>query len=77
MSKAALIKFRDGVSNEEIAKALNSIKNILDLPRTGLERTYVNDRGRKVAQYHERPFRWSDVVQEYNPEHGEPVFYIP
>ena len=77
MSKAALIKFHDGVTNEEIARALNSIKHLLDLPRTVPEGTYTMEGGRKVVRYHDRPFRWSDVVHKYNPEHGEPCFYVP
>ena len=51
MSKAALIKFKNGVTNEEIAKALNGIQHLLDIPRTVPEGTYTMESGRKVVRY--------------------------
>lgn len=77
MAKAALIKFREGVSNETIAKALNSIRGILDIPAEGFDYDTVVENGQRYAKMTRRPFRWSDVVHDYNPQHGEPVFYVP
>jgi hypothetical protein len=65
--RAALIKFKDDATPEDIAKALNSIRHILKVPSFG----YPTDTMVK------RPFRWGDIVHEYDPEWGEPVFYIP
>jgi hypothetical protein len=63
---AALIKFNSNVTYEEAVAALRSIKHLLDIP------VAYDSKARK-----EIPARCKDVIQEYNPEHGEPVFYIP
>lgn len=69
----AVIKFKVGTSQEDIARALNSIKHLLDLPTTTTE--YSSGNGYTPPTI--RPFRWSDLVQSFNPEHGSPVFYVP
>ena len=51
----AVIRFREGLSQEDVAKAMNLIKDYLDSV----------------------PAKWSDVVRKYDPDFGEPCFYIP
>lgn len=81
MSKyGAVIKFRDGVDPAEIAKAMNQIKHLLDLPATVEEPVYANDpkvMGRRIVKYRSVPFAWRHLVHEYNPDHGDPVWYVP
>jgi hypothetical protein len=68
----ALLKFKAGVTEQQIARALNSIKDIIDLPDHGIE--YAKDGS---GGYRKVPFRWSQIVQKYDDRHGDPVFYIP
>jgi len=77
MARAAVVKFKDGATQEQIAKALNAIKDVLDLPLEGFESESFEEGGRKCVRYHKVPFRWSQIVHEYDPKYGEPVFYIP
>lgn len=64
---AALITFKEGVSEAEIAKAMNLIKHVLDLP------TEVTEAG----HHHKVPFAWRHLIKKYDPQYGEPCFYIP
>lgn len=64
---AALITFKEGVSEAEIAKAMNLIKHVLDLP------TQVTEQGHQ----HKVPFTWRHLIKKYDPQYGEPCFYIP
>lgn len=84
MRYGALIRFKEGVSEERIAQALNSIKDVLDVPAHVEEPVYqtkeqgYRGRGaRAIIGYQKVPFKWSHFVQKYDPEYGEPVFYIP
>lgn len=70
----ALLKFRADATPEEIAKALNSIKDILDLPDYGLETVKNSDGTQSMKKV---PFKWSQLVSKYDDRHGEPCFYIP
>lgn len=74
---AALIHFRKEATPAQIAAALNKIKDVIDVPPHTEEPEYFTQNGQKFVRYKPRPFRWSDIVNEYNPEHGTPVFYIP
>lgn len=65
---AALIKFHDGVTFEEAVAALRSIKHLLDVPDR------IDWDGTQTTR---RPTLCKEVVRKYNPDHGEPVFYIP
>lgn len=73
----ALIKFKDGTTAEEAAAALEKIMGLLDIPTTGGD--YVPDpsRGQRFVKWVPRPFLLVDLIQSYNPDHGEPVWYIP
>lgn len=72
--KAAIIKFRVDATEAEIARALSSIKAVLELPRCGYE--YEKKPGGGLVMK-EVSFRWSQIVNNYDDEYGEPVFYIP
>jgi hypothetical protein len=69
----ALLKFADGVSRSEAIAALKSIKHLLDLPEGGDYEPTGDGRVKWVAA----PLKGTDIVKEYNDEHGSPVWYIP
>jgi len=83
----SVIVFKPGTTPEEAAKALEKIAEVLDLPEKGHDRVdagMVDDhlpdgRVRKVRAVtcRERPFKFTDLVREYDDEYGGPVFYIP
>jgi len=77
MARAALIKFKASATPEQIAKALNLIKGVLELPAEGFNAENYEEGGMACVRYHKVPFRWSHLVHEYDPENGEPTFYIP
>lgn len=68
-----VLKFRKDATPEQIAKALNSIKEILEVPSHGVEYRKNNDGSATPVQI---PFRWSQIVNKYDDRHGDPVFYI-
>jgi hypothetical protein len=70
---ATVLKFKKGVTEAQISRALNAMKDILDLPDHGYEYVTQNDTARQVKV----PFRWSHIVHKYDDQYGDPVFYIP
>jgi hypothetical protein len=70
-----VLVFREGVSPEEAAKALEKIREILDLPEK-TSRMVVNPDGR-TCHFVEIPFEMVHKVEEYDDECGGPVWYIP
>ncbi len=70
-----VLVFKPGVSKVEAAKALASLKRVLEVPEKSHD--YVGPVGRGLASYKERPFVFNDLVHEYDDEWGGPVWYIP
>lgn len=68
-----VLKFRKDATPEQIAKALNSIKAIIEVPEHGVESRNNTD---GTVSYVTVPFRWSQIVNKYDDRHGDPVFYI-
>lgn len=63
LKRAALIYFKEGVTDEEARAALESIENVLHDPRQ--------------FDRHHTTTLVGDYVQEYDDEYGGPVWYIP
>jgi len=74
----AVIVFKEGVTEEQIAKAMNALKDVLDVPGEVEEPIYQEGRGaRRITGYKKVPFTWRHLVQKFDDQHGSPVFYIP
>ena len=78
--------FKDGVTPEQAAAALESIKHVLDVPETKSVPVPAGQReveigGRMVmkdcVRYEDRPFNMADYLHKFNDEWGGPVWYIP
>lgn len=69
-----VLVFKEGTTEAQIAKALNSIKAILDVPLSVQEVRNVDNGASRLVQ---APFRWAHIVHTFNPEIGGPVWYIP
>jgi hypothetical protein len=77
--------FKPEVSKSEAAMALNSIRNLLDLPAEVASPAphilAAIDRGETVRfrpeEWVGRPFKITDTIHEYDDEWGGPVWYIP
>ena len=68
---AALIPFKDGVSEEEARAALESIADVIELP-------YCSGFGLTIAEVAERAeVAVGDHVKAFDDEWGSPVWYIP
>jgi hypothetical protein len=63
--RAALIHFREGVTDAEARKALEKITDVLEVP-------YVWNNG-----FGQPNSTVGDYVNEYDDEYGGPVWYIP
>ena len=73
-----VLTFKPAVTEEEAARALQSISFLLDLPTSTPEPNYfINDDGRKCVSYTSRPFAHADLVNEFDDDIGGPVWYIP
>jgi len=70
---ASLIKFKAGTTREEAVSALRSIRHLIELPEGG---EYVSN-GDGTCSWKPGPVKVKDVLKEYNPEYGSPIFYIP
>lgn len=70
-----VLQFAEGTTREEIVAALKTIKHLLD-PKTLVRNEYGRnaDGSMKVTQ---RPITNKEMVHEFNPDHGTPVWYIP
>lgn len=78
MRHGAVIKFREGATEAEIAEALNKIRDILDLPEMVDEMTVMKDtNGKQYHKYTKVPFKWRHLVNKYDDQYGGPVWYIP
>lgn len=78
----AVIKFRQGVSKRQAIDALRLIRQVLDVPETVTDlRPAPHKRRpsdvRDPVEFYTRPLRGTDLIKEYEEEHGEPVWYIP
>lgn len=75
----ALLVFKRGVTPEQAAAALESIREVLDLPAETTE--YTDDQraaGRfRAVRPSRRPFEMRDKVSEFDDDWGGPVWYIP
>ncbi len=68
---AAVVPFKDGVSEEEARAALESIADVIELP-------YCSGFGQKVIDAAERAeVTVGDHVKAFDDEWGTPVWYIP
>lgn len=73
----ALLVFRDGVTPQQAAAALEQIRSVLDLPT---ETTKYQDRivgGRMQTEAKRQPFQMIDKIQSFNPDWGWPTWYVP
>jgi hypothetical protein len=86
MRQGALLIFKEGVTPEEAATALEKICDVLDLPDEVIE--YVDGeevdvaiggivRKQKTVKPVKRPFTMVTMVQSFDPKWGWPVWYIP
>lgn len=80
----AVIVFKEGVTEEQIAKAMNALKDVLDIPSEVEEPIYqTKEQGyrglgaRAITDYKKVPFQWRHLVQKYDDQYGGPVWYIP
>jgi hypothetical protein len=83
----ALLVFRDGVTPQEAAAALERIRDVLDLPAESTKylpegpvvgrnpRTGGNVRVPSIPV--KRPFQMIDKIQAFNPDWGWPTWYVP
>lgn len=86
MSKrhGAVIVFKEGTTPEQMAKALNAIKDLIEIPSEAQEPVYQTKAegykgpgARRIVGYNKVPFTWRHFVQEYDDQYGGPVWYIP
>lgn len=81
----AVITFKPGVSKARAAMAINQIRHMLDLPETACRMTdEARERlaDRECIRYRAEdwetvPFTTSDLLEEYDDDDCDPVFYIP
>jgi hypothetical protein len=83
---AVLMKLRDGVTKAEVRELCDLLRKIGD-PSSLLDSGYDEERipdpshpGRQAVRFKDRPRRPKkdeEIVQTYDDEHGDPVFYIP
>ena len=75
----SVIVFKAGVSPAQAAKALEALRDVLDLPATSYRPVYVTTpRGeRGVPRYETVPFKTEHLLNEYEEDHGSPVWYVP
>jgi hypothetical protein len=71
MRAGATIVFKEGISADEAAKILALISDHIDLPDPN-DKWMAKVAPRRVGQSAERI-----LVEEFNPDHGWPVFYVP
>jgi len=71
-----VLVFREGISKAEAAAALEQIADVLELPDTTPTYEYAEG-SRRVTKMGSRPFMMADKIQEFDPEWGGPVWYIP
>jgi hypothetical protein len=69
-----VLVFKKDVSPEEAAKALEQIREVLDLPEKSFKMEILPG---KRCRTHEVPFTMPDKIEEYDDEYGGPVWYIP
>ena len=68
---AAVVPFKDGVSEEEARAALESIADVIELPYcSGFGKTIAETAGRAGVTV-------GDHVKAFDDEWGTPVWYIP
>lgn len=69
-----VLVFKDGISREQAAKAIASLKDIVELPEQGID---VGSRlGLKKAKRTPEQAA-SSKIYEFDPRYGQPVWYIP
>ena len=80
----AVIVFKQGVTEEQIAKAMNALKDVIEVPETVEEpirqtraQGYKGPGAAKIIGYNKVPFTWRHLVQKYDDQYGGPVWYIP
>jgi hypothetical protein len=80
----ATIIFKAGVTEEQIAKAMNALKDVLDIPseieepiRQTRAEGYKGPGAAKIIGYKKVPFTWRHLVQKFDDQYGGPVWYIP
>ncbi len=71
MRAAATIVFKEGISADEAAEILKRISNHIDLPDPQ-DKWMAKAAPQRVGQSAERI-----LINEFEPEHGWPVFYVP
>ncbi len=70
----AVIVFKAGVSRQAAAKALAALAHVVELPETVIDFGPRLGLKRCKATPEEAAF---SVLKEFDPDHGNPVFYIP
>lgn len=74
----SVLIFKASTTKEEAAEALAQIGHLLDVPSEWSDPVYFTDEhNQKRVRYERRDFRYDDLVHEFEPEYGEPVWYIP
>lgn len=74
----AVLVFRTGVDREKAAKALEAMKDLLELPDTAHEPVYFTQNGQKRVRYNPVPHDIKKhLLQEFDDRFGSPVWYIP
>ena len=69
-----VLVFAPEVTPEEAAKALEKIRNVLDLPQTSHN---IVSNGDGTCRMEATPFKMQDKIKEFDDEWGGPVWYIP
>lgn len=79
-----VLVFKEGVSPEEAASALQQIADVLDLPSEVTVYEYADGRntdnstrGGRVTGSHKRPYNYQDSLHEFDDEFGGPTWYVP
>jgi hypothetical protein len=80
----SVIIFKEGVTPEQAEAALESIRDVLDLPEevskpvpAGRQFNEELQVWKDCVRYERQPFQMADKIHSFDPTYGGPVWYIP
>jgi hypothetical protein len=80
----AVITFREGVTPAQAGAALKKIADVIDAPVCSTDlvpdgQVFLQDLQiwKNKLRINSRPFRFTDLIEEFDDEMGGPVWYIP